>query len=78
MDLNQILSVLTIIAANLGTVLALYMNMDKKLDENRKETNNILRAIQEEMKEFHTKLAVQDAEYKAHMMFYHAPEGNKK
>lgn len=28
-------------------------------------------AIQQDMKDFHARLAVQDAEFKAHMMYYH-------
>ena len=74
MDWNQILTVFAVIATNLGTVLALYMNLDKKLEENRKEadkkleenrketndilrgTNELIRAIQQEMKDFHGRL----------------------
>lgn len=55
---------MTVIGANLGTVIFLYNNLDKKIEENRKETNEILRGIQTEMKEFHTKLATQDLEFK--------------
>jgi hypothetical protein len=65
---------LTIIGANfvllmgmLATYITLYLHLDKKLDSNRKETNEkldlyrretneILKGIQEEMKDFHNRL----------------------
>lgn len=56
MHWEQILTVFAVIATNLGTVLALYMQLDKKLDENRKDNQEILRAIQMEMKDFHGRL----------------------
>jgi hypothetical protein len=67
MDWSQILTVFAVIATNLGTVITLYIQLDKKLDENRtqldrkieesrKETNEILRSIQIEMKDFHGRL----------------------
>ena len=46
---------ITLIAAMLGIILGMYMFLDKKIDENRKETSDILRAIQEEIKDFHGK-----------------------
>lgn len=56
MQLDQVLTVFAIVAANLGTILSLYMNMDKKLEANRKETNDILEAIRQEMRDFHGRL----------------------
>lgn len=67
MHWDQILTVFAVIATNLGTVLTLYINLDKKLDENRKETNSILeamrkdsqtfqKAISDEIKDFHGRL----------------------
>ena len=56
MDWTQVLTVFAVIATNLGTVIALYIQLDKKTDENRKETSDILRAIQTEMKDFHGRL----------------------
>jgi len=64
MDWTQFITVFAVIATNLGTVIALYMQLDRKIDENRKETTSILLGIQLEMKEFHTKLALQDMEFK--------------
>lgn len=49
MDWTQVLAVF-------ATVIALYCQQNRKLDEHRKETNEILRAIQIEMKEFHGRL----------------------
>lgn len=63
MDWNQILTVFAVIATNLGTVIALFLNLDRKLDENRKETNEILKGIQIEMKDFHARMAVLEERY---------------
>jgi hypothetical protein len=56
MEIENFLSICTIIVANLGTVLALYLQSDKKIDEARKETNDLIRSIQMEMKDFHGRL----------------------
>ncbi len=56
MDMTQALTVFTIILANLGTVLTLYCQSDKKIDAMRVETTTILNAIQTEMKDFHGRL----------------------
>ena len=45
MDWAQILTVFAVIATNLGTVIALYLQTDKKID-----------AIQGEIKDFHGRL----------------------
>jgi hypothetical protein len=64
MDWTQVLAIFAIMMTNLGTVVALYLNLDKKFEEQRKETLEIIRSIQQEMKDFHTKLAMQDLEFK--------------
>ena len=56
MHWELVIAVFTVVAANLGTVLILYTNLDKKIDENRREANDILKAIQAEMKDFHGRL----------------------
>lgn len=56
MDWTQILTVFAVIATNLGTVITLYCQMDRKLDEHRSETTAILLGIQQEMKDFHGRL----------------------
>jgi hypothetical protein len=71
MGIVEVITVFAIVATNLGTVIALYINSDKNLIENRKETNDILKSIQTEMKDFHGKLERQDAEFKAHMLYIH-------
>jgi hypothetical protein len=64
------LQVLTIVGANvvliigmLGTVIGLWLHQDKKLDEyrqnadvDRREIVGLIRAIQDEMKDFHGRL----------------------
>lgn len=56
MDLAQLITVFAIVATNLGTVIFLHCHLDSKIDSNRKETTEILKGIQEEMKDFHTRL----------------------
>lgn len=63
MNIEQAMTVFAIVATNLGTVLALYMHSDRKIDENRKDTNTLieairidLKAIQQEIKDFHGRL----------------------
>jgi hypothetical protein len=56
MDWTQVLTVFAVIATNLGTIIALYCQMDKKLDEHRRDTTLILLGIQTEMKDFHGRL----------------------
>ena len=57
MDWSQ---VMTILVGNTALFLwatrqarADFLHLDRKLDENRKETYQIIKAIQEEIKEFH-------------------------
>lgn len=56
MDWTQVLTVFAVIATNLGTIIALYIQLDRKIDENRKDTTLILMGIQQEMKDFHGRL----------------------
>jgi len=55
--------VLTILGGNFALFLWVarqsrtdYLHLDKKLDEHRRETNSLIRAIQEEIKDFHNRL----------------------
>jgi hypothetical protein len=41
--------------------------MDAKLES----TRELVRAIHDEMKDFHSRLEKQDAEYKAHLIYCH-------
>jgi len=63
--------VLTILGGNIGMILwstrqarTDFLHLDRKLEENRKETTQIVKAIHEEVKDFHIKLALQDQEFK--------------
>lgn len=64
MDWTQVLTVFAVIATNLGTIIALYCQMDKKLDEHRRETTSILMGIQQEMKDFHGRLCSIEERYR--------------
>jgi len=56
MDWTQVITVFAVIATNLGTIIALYCQMDRKLDEHRNQTNSLLMGMQAEMKDFHGRL----------------------
>ncbi len=63
MTIEVFLAVMAVVAANLGTILALYFHSDKKIDGYRQEANDILKgiqlevkAIQTEMRDFHGRL----------------------
>jgi hypothetical protein len=75
MDMIQVLTVIGVAIANIGTTITLFLwstnHASAALEENRKETNRILESIQIEMKEFHGRLERQDAEFKAHMLHLH-------
>ncbi len=64
MDWTQVLTVFAVIATNLGTIIALYCQLDRKLDEQRKETMAILMGIQQEMKDFHGRLCSIEERYR--------------
>lgn len=60
MDWTQ---VLTIFGGNLAMFLwatrqarSDYLHLDKKMEDHRKEVNQIIKAIQQEMKDFHDRL----------------------
>jgi hypothetical protein len=60
MDWSQ---VLTILGGNMALFLwatrqarADFLHLDRKLDENRKETTQIVKAIQEEVRDFHSRM----------------------
>lgn len=56
MDWTQVLTVFAVIATNLGTIIALYIHTDKKMDERQKETNQIIEAIRQDIRDFHGRL----------------------
>ena len=71
-DWVQALTVFAIVAANLGTVIGLYLHNDKKIEcnrvelaelikTNRQEANEILKGIHDDIKDFHGKLCMIEA-----------------
>lgn len=47
---------LVIMLTFFGVSISLHNSLDKKIDENRKETNDILKGIMQEIKDFHGRL----------------------
>jgi len=67
LDMTQVVTIMLVLATNLGTVIALFVHSDKKaeehrkemttiIEENRKEANDILKGIREDIKDFHGRL----------------------
>ena len=61
------LQLLTVVAAN----LAMFMWARSEARHDQAEMRIIFNAIQDEMKDFHGRLVTQDAEFKAHLMYFH-------
>lgn len=75
---SQLFAYSGILVAILGIVVPLYIHSDTKLqnamtkfdermERGRKETNDILESIRKDMSDFHSRLAVQDMEFKMRM-----------
>lgn len=47
-------------------------HLDQKIELIRSETNEMIQAIHQEMKDFHGRLERMDAEFKAHILHNHA------
>jgi hypothetical protein len=62
MDMIQVLTVIGVAIANIGTTITLFMwatnHSTTTLEEHRKETNRLIEAIQAEMKDFHGRLCI--------------------
>jgi hypothetical protein len=56
MDLVQVLTVIGVAIANIGTTITLFMWATNRTEENRKETQRLIEAIHQEMKDFHGRL----------------------
>jgi hypothetical protein len=82
MEYSQVLTIvgtnIALILASLGTTITLFLwarheaGEDRKIySEDRKDILNLMRSIEQEMKDFHGRLERQDAEFKAHLMLHH-------
>lgn len=65
------IQIISLFLANAGLILWFrtesrndWRHMDNKMEENRRETNSLITAIQEEMKDFHCKLFQLECEQK--------------
>ena len=56
MDWGQALMIGGMFAANIITVIMLYIHSDSKMEANHKETRELIKAIYDEMKDFHGRL----------------------
>lgn len=80
----EFLPILALIVGNGALIIPLFLwnrsesradirHMDAKLES----TRELVRAIHQEMKDFHGRLEKQDAEFKTHLMYFHQDKGNK-
>ena len=60
MDWTQVLAIvgsnIALILIMFGTVVTMWIHSDKKTEDNRKETTELIKAIQKEMTDFHCRL----------------------
>ncbi len=75
MDMNWF-QVLVIVFGNAAWTIPMWLWARSEARADSRQMMSIAQSIQEDMKDFHARLAVQDAEFKAHMMYYHT-ERNK-
>ena len=56
MDISIVITIFAIVATNLGTVIALHIQSDNKIESHRKETTALINAIREDIRDFHGRL----------------------
>lgn len=56
MDMIQVLTLIGVAIANIGTTITLFIWSTNRAEENRKESLMLINAIQQEMKDFHGRL----------------------
>lgn len=61
------MQILTLIGANVGMVLW----MIRESNQDRRDAQNLIREIRKDVEDFHIKLALQDQEYKNHLINMH-------
>lgn len=82
MDIIQVLTLIGVAIANIGTTITLFMWATNHAAEDKRAMLSIMKSIQDEMKDFHGRLEKidaefkgrmekQDAEFKAHLMYAH-------
>jgi hypothetical protein len=61
---QPMVEMLIVLVTILGSTIPLYMHSDAKLDAYHVRSQETIDAIRQDMKEFHTQLALQDQEFK--------------
>ena len=60
MEWTQVLAIvgsnIALILIMFGTVVTMWIYSDKKIEENRRETTSLIKAIHDEIKDFHCRL----------------------
>lgn len=86
MDLIQIFTIMAaVFIANIGVIIPLFIWVRTEGNADRREMVNMMKIFhddiqkemkdfQKEMKDFHTRLSLQDANFKSHMVYYHSVE----
>jgi hypothetical protein len=71
------LQVLAIIFGNAAIYLPIFFWLRTEANADRRDIASIIREMQVENKEFHTRLVLQDAEFKSHMIHFHEGRNRK-
>lgn len=56
----------------LGTTITLFIHSENKTDKYTERSELVIEGIRQDLREFHVKLATQDAEFKAYLMHQHS------
>ena len=65
------IQVLAVIFANATISISMFLWLRTEANADRRDIAGLIREIQVEMKDFHVKLALQDQEFKNHMIMSH-------
>lgn len=75
MDNTIIISMTIFIFTNIGTIISMFLWIRSEANVDRRESLDLIRAMTEDMHDFHVKLALQDQEFKMRLC---AIEENRK
>jgi len=68
---QPLVELIVVLLTILGSTIPLYLHTDSKLEASMSKMDDTLQGIREEIRDFHTKLALQDQEYKNHLIHMH-------
>jgi hypothetical protein len=68
---QPLVELIVVLMTILGSTIPLYIHTDSKLTDAMSKIDATLQGMKEDMRDFHTKLVLQDQEYKNHLLQFH-------